>query len=87
VKTFNAALEAQYAGSVAAGTIAMFEPVLVCQHLISFPRREKSVQDGTGGSPLVLQEREKRMCHRHKSGEIDVDFAVELLQVEAGWVA
>jgi hypothetical protein len=29
VKTFRAALDPQYAGNVAAGTMAMFEPVLV----------------------------------------------------------
>jgi hypothetical protein len=31
VNTFNAALEAEYAGNVAAGTIATFDPVLFCQ--------------------------------------------------------
>ena len=35
VKTFRAVLEAQYDDSVAAGTMAMFEPVLVLMSMIS----------------------------------------------------
>lgn len=35
VKTFSATLEAEYAGSVAAGTIEIFEPVLPVPRILA----------------------------------------------------
>ena len=89
VKTFSAALDPQYAGSDAAGTMAMLDPVLVYVSnggIQSQMCKEKS-QDHTRRCISLFKDWHERMGQRHKTDIIDVDFVLELSHVEASRIA
>jgi hypothetical protein len=88
VKTFRAALDPQYAGSVAAGMMAMLVPVLVVVNTRSVRGwySQGSLQDDTCWSVLLSENREKCMHKRNKANVIDVRLVLEPFQVEGSRV-
>lgn len=84
VKTFKAALDPQNAGSVAAGTMVMLEPVLVFVSICppTFNLRV-SLQDNAGCYVFLRENRDKRMRKRDKANIVDMDFVLKPLQIEA----
>lgn len=83
VKTFRAAFDAEYAGSVAAGTIAKFEPVLI--HPLALAAdcgRVGVLQDETSWVRVLLKIWQKGMGERDEAGKVDLHFLVERRQIK-----
>lgn len=78
VNTFRAAFDAEYAGSVAADTMAKFEPVLI--HPLALAAdcsRVGVLQDETSWVRVLLKIRQKGMGERDEAGKVDLHFLVE----------
>lgn len=79
VKTFRAALDPQYAGSVAAGTMAILEPVLIAVNNVDLSTWYSwgSLQDDTCWCILLFEYRDKCMHKRDEANVIDVHLFLE----------
>jgi hypothetical protein len=85
----KAAFDAEYAGTVDAGTMAIVDVVLFQS------ARSKSfvsvswlgLQDQTSGGTLGCEERDKGNCEIGQAGEIDGHLVVECCQVNGVWLS
>ena len=83
VNAFKAALEAEYAGSVAAGMMARWLPVLLSSDISQSWYWVAYLQDDSCWSPLGFEEGDESMDQGHITGEIGVDLSVELCKVHS----